>query len=33
MRVKYKSGNNGIKVIVVNRIYNLMKLSDGRKVL
>ena len=28
---KYKSGNNGIKGIIVNSIYNLMKLSDNRK--
>ena len=32
MRGKYKSGNNGIEKIVVNSIYNLMKLRDDMKV-
>ena len=32
MREKYKVGNNGIKKEVVNDIYNLMMLSDDRKV-
>ena len=32
MRGKYKSGNNEKKGIVVNSIYNLMKLSDNRNV-
>ena len=32
MRGHYKLGNNFIKRQVVNSIYNLMKLRDGRKV-
>ena len=32
MREKYKVGNNGIRKEVVNNIYNLMMLSDDRKV-
>ena len=32
MRENYKLGNNGIKQDVVNNIYNLMMLSDKRKV-
>ena len=32
MRVIYKSGNDGIKKIVGNSIYNLMKIRDDRKV-
>ena len=32
MREKYKVGNNEIRKEVVNNIYNLMMLSDDRKV-
>ena len=32
MRGIYKSGNDGIKKIVGNSIYNLMKIRDDRKV-